>query len=143
MRRTGFIGSGDNGSLGAADLRDLCVQGLEDKQAQDIVVLDVRGLCAYTDYIIVASGGSDRHVAALAGGLVESARRWHVRPLGTEGMSGSRWALVDLADVVVHIFHHPLREYYDIEGLWYNAPRLTMSSPNRTPNAAGRPDARA
>lgn len=99
---------------------------LEEKQAGDIVILDVRNLCSYTDYIVVASGTSDRHISAMAEGLLERLQEDGVRPLGCEGLRSTPWALIDWSDVVVHLFHGSAREYYDIEGLWYNAPRLAM-----------------
>lgn len=106
---------------------------LEEKQAQNIVVLDVRALCSYTDYIVVASGSSDRHISAMAEGLLQRLREEGVRPLGCEGLRSTQWALIDWSDVVVHLFHGSVREYYDIEGLWYNAPRLTMKQQSSGP----------
>lgn len=119
------------------------MDSLEEKQARDIVILDVRQHCSYTDYIVVASGTSDRHVSALAQSMIERLREEGVRPLGSEGLNSARWALIDWSDVVVHVFHGSVREYYDIEGLWYNAPRLTMKqNPSNTkPQAPAAPQA--
>ncbi len=94
---------------------------LEETKAKDIVVLDVKKYSSVTDYIIIASGSSDRQVRAIGEYLRENAGR----PFSTEGAEEGRWVLLDYFDVVVHIFQDDLRKYYDIEGMWLNAQRLT------------------
>jgi ribosome-associated protein len=107
----------------AAAKVDLCVRTLLAKKAQDIVVLDVRQLTSIADFFIICSGASHRQVQALAGHLEEALKNQGVRPLGVEGSLEARWILLDYADVSVHIFYQPWREFYDLEGLWLEAPR--------------------
>ncbi len=100
-----------------------------DKKALAPVVLDVRGLASYTDFIVLLSGGSDRHVAAIADAVVEALGKDGKRPLGKEGGKGGQWTLLDFGDVIVHVFHHPVREFYDLESFWVDAPRLPLEVP--------------
>jgi ribosome-associated protein len=98
---------------------------LEEKQAHDIVIVDVEDLVGYTSYFLIASGRSDRQVKALVDHVKRQSRTDAVtRPIGIEGANTGRWALVDFGDVVVHIFREDERDYYDLEGLWQDAPRL-------------------
>lgn len=99
------------------------------KKAHDVVVLDVRSLTSIGDYFIICSGTSHRQVAALAGHLEEVLKQQGLRPLGVEGSQEARWILLDCADVIVHIFYQPWREFYDLEGLWLEAPREFPSLP--------------
>jgi len=102
---------------------DFCVRTLQAKKAQDVVVLDVRELTSIADFFIICSGASHRQVAALASHLEEALKQQGWRPLGVEGSQEARWILLDCADVIVHIFYQPWREFYDLEGLWLEAPR--------------------
>jgi ribosome-associated protein len=100
------------------ELLILAQNSLEDMKARDLRVLDVRGLTSVTDYLLIASGTSDRHVRSLAQALVESAKQAGLRPLGVEGQEGGEWVLVDLCDVVVHVMQPRTREFYKLEDLW-------------------------
>jgi ribosome-associated protein len=91
---------------------------LTELKARDVKVLDVRQLTAIADYMIVASGTSDRHVRSMADRLVERAAAAGCKPLGIEGAAGGEWVLVDLADVVVHIMQPKARDFYKLESLW-------------------------
>jgi ribosome-associated protein len=102
---------------------DLCVRSLLAKKALDVVVLDVREMSSFADYFIICSGSSHRQVAALAGHLEDTLKQHGERPLGVEGSQEARWVLVDYNDVIIHIFYEPWREFYDLEGLWLEAPR--------------------
>src|SRR6218665_1634494 len=97
---------------------------LSDKKAVDIVILDVRGMTSYADYVVVASGESDRQVSSMAehvlGKLKESEG---LRPVGHEGMDTGQWVLLDFGEVVAHIFFSEMRAHYDLEGLWADAGR--------------------
>ena len=95
-------------------------------KAQEPVVLDVKGLCGFADYFLICSGTSRRHVQALAQHLQEGLREAGVRPLGVEGLEEANWVLLDYNDLVVHLFLKPLREFYDLEGLWVDASRLEV-----------------
>ena len=100
-----------------------------DKKGLAPVVVDVRGLASYTDFIVLLSGGSDRQVAAIADGVLDALAKERKRPLGTEGLTGGQWTLLDFGDVIVHVFHHPVREFYDLESFWVDAPRLPLEVP--------------
>ncbi|MCD6293224.1 MAG: ribosome silencing factor [Deltaproteobacteria bacterium] len=95
---------------------------LEDKKAEDLVMLDLRGLSSVTDTLVVASGHSDRHVQAVSESLAQEMKNRGYMPLGLEGLKDGRWALLDYGDVVVHIFYHEIRLHYDLEGVWRDAP---------------------
>jgi ribosome-associated protein len=99
-------------------LRQLVVDTLDDMKARDIAVMDVRGKTAVTDYMIVASGTSDRHVKAMAETVAFRAKEAGEPPLGMEGVSEGEWALVDLNGVVVHVMLPKVRDYYNLERLW-------------------------
>ena len=96
----------------------LAEHALADLKARDIRVLDVRQLTSITDYMVVASGTSDRHVKSIAEQLVQSAAQAGCPPIGVEGTGTGEWVLVDLSDVVVHIMQPKAREFYKLEGLW-------------------------
>jgi ribosome-associated protein len=100
-----------------------------DKKALEPVLLDVSGATSYTDFILVVSGRSDRQVQAIADAVVERMGADRVKALGVEGTREGHWVLLDFGDVVVHVFYHPLREFYDLEGLWIDAPRVMLEVP--------------
>jgi len=100
-----------------------------DKKALDPVLLDVRALCSYCNYQLVVSGRSDRQVDAIASAIVSGLRDQGVKVVGTEGKGSGQWALLDFGDFIVHVFHHPVREHYDLESLWIDAPRVELDIP--------------
>lgn len=100
---------------------------LLDRKAEDVVLLDMRGLGGATDFFLIASGRSDTHVTAIADHLVDSLKEQGLRPLGVEGMRGGRWVLVDYVDFVVHIFHPEARAFYQLERLWGDLPARELS----------------
>ncbi|MFO0573572.1 MAG: ribosome silencing factor [Polyangia bacterium] len=104
-------------------------QAAIDKKAIEPVLIDLTQSQSYTDYLLVASANSPRGVKAIAEHVVEVLAEHGLRQLGTEGVRDGRWALLDFGDVVVHVFEHPLREFYDLEGMWFDAPRLPLSVP--------------
>lgn len=93
-------------------------QALADKAGIDVCVLDLTEEAAFTDFFVIATGTSDRHLRTLADVAVETARRNGDRPLGVEGAKTGRWVLVDLGDIVVHLFREEAREFYGLERLW-------------------------
>lgn len=101
------------------------------------VILGVKGLCGFADYFIICSGASRRHVMALAQHLEEELARAGVKPLGVEGLQDGHWILLDFNDVVMHIFLQPMREFYDLEGLWAEAEHVT---PNNLPTEPVQPE---
>ena len=100
------------------NLRDVALAALDEIKAIDVRVLDVRPLTDITDFMIIASGRSNRQVRALADEVVAEATLRGVRPLGVEGFDQGIWVLVDLGDVVVHVMQPATREFYQLERLW-------------------------
>ena len=100
------------------ELLKLAQSSLEDMKVRDMRVLDVRELTAVTDYLLVASGTSGRHVRSLADKLIQNAKAAGHPPLGVEGQDAGEWVLIDLNDVVVHVMQPRVREFYKLEDLW-------------------------
>ena len=97
-----------------------------DKKACDLIVLDVRELTSIADYFIVCSGRSDRQVQSIAQGLQDEGGEEGVKPFAVEGTQRGHWVLMDFSDVIVHIFYEPIREFYDLDGLWGDAPKAQL-----------------
>jgi ribosome-associated protein len=105
-------------------LADAIAEQAADKKAADIVVLDLRGVLGYTDFFVVASGGTDRQVKAIHDRIHENMKREHgLLPRRVEGVTEARWILMDYLDVIVHIFTPEAREFYRLEQLWGEAPK--------------------
>ena len=86
----------------------------------------MRELASYTDYILILTATSDRHARALADHIQRSMRERKIRPLGVEGQDTGQWILLDFGDVIVHVLQEQARDYYDLDGLWIDAKRLTL-----------------
>jgi len=99
-------------------IQDLVLESLEDLKAQDITILNVSAACSFTDYMIIATGTSNRHVKSIAENIVIMAKDNNLDALSHEGEALGEWALVDLGDAVVHIMKPDIRNYYEIEKLW-------------------------
>lgn len=97
-------------------------------KAQDVVILDLRGISTATDYFLIAGGTSDVQVKAIANHVVNELKKEGVRPQHIEGLRGGRWILVDYVDFVVHVFHPQARGFYQLETLWGDAPRWDAPS---------------
>jgi len=93
----------------------------EDKKAADIVLLDLAGLTTLADYFVIASGGSERQIDAIADGIASGLRDTGIRPIGREGTPESHWVLLDFGSVIVHVFTPPERDYYQLEKHWSEA----------------------
>jgi len=104
----------------------LCLEAAIEKKAQDPVLLELKGIASFTDFFLLCSGKSDRQVQAIAQAIEEALKKKGNRPLGIEGVEEGKWALLDYGDVVVHIFLEPVRKFYDLEGLWIDAPRIEI-----------------
>ncbi|MCG6929821.1 MAG: ribosome silencing factor [Desulfofustis sp.] len=110
------------------DLALICAEIATDSKGEDIVILDVRKMCSFTDFFVILSGRSTRHVQALAESLENQLRSKRISTSRAEGLNEGRWVLLDFDDVIVHIFYHEQRDFYDLEGLWEEAPRLEIGS---------------
>ena len=95
------------------------VEQLLERKAVDVVALDVKDLCSFTDHFVIASGGSKRQVQAMSDYLIDNIGKAHL----VEGAETGEWILMDYHDVVVHLFHAPVRALFDLEGLWHKAPK--------------------
>lgn len=107
-------------------LKDLVLATLADMKARDVTVMDVRDKTAVTDFMVVASGTSDRHVKAIAETVAYRAKEAGEQPLGIEGVNEGEWALIDLNGVVVHVMLPKVRDFYQLERLW-SAPARVAS----------------
>ncbi len=103
-----------------------------DKKAYDLVLLAVSEVTSIADYFIICSGRSDRQVQSIAQGIGEDLGKEGISPLSIEGQTRGQWVLMDYSDVIVHIFYQPVREFYDLEGLWSHAPRVNLPEPYST-----------
>ncbi|MGH2669767.1 MAG: ribosome silencing factor [Candidatus Binatia bacterium] len=110
----------------------LCTRFALDKKAYDLEILEVGRLTSVADYFLVCTGRSDTQVQAIARHIEESLRPLGLRPLAVEGFSRGQWVLIDYGDVVVHVFYQPIRDFYDLEGLWIKAPRTELPEPYRS-----------
>jgi ribosome-associated protein len=108
-------------TLNSDDLVKLAIAALEEIKAQDITSIDVREKTSITDFMVIASGTSSRHVKSLVDNLLEKAKERGVRPIGSEGLDSGEWALLDLGDIVVHVMLPTARQFYDLERLWRGA----------------------
>ena len=104
--------------MNSEQLKQAVMAALEDLKARHIVALDVRHLTDMTDYMLIATGTSNRHVKALAENVNDELRKHDLRPIGTEGEQLAEWVLVDYGDVVVHVMLPETRAFYDLERLW-------------------------
>jgi len=98
-----------------------------DKKGTNLKLIDVRELSSLTDFLLLVSGRSDRQVQAIAENIRTEFKHNHdIQPLAVEGMDQGRWILLDYGEVMVHVFQQPVREFYDLEGLWSEAPEVEL-----------------
>lgn len=110
-------------------LAALCAEYAASKKAENIVAIDLRGISSFTDFFVICSGTSEPHLKAIAGEIQDRLRKEHdIRPNGVDGYPLSQWVIVDLGDVLVHIFHEEKRAFYGLEDLWGDAPRLQVAT---------------
>ena len=120
----------DKQALVPEALLDLVTTSLDDGKAEDVRILDVRGMTSITDYMVVASGRSARQVKGLKDRLLEAAREKNIRPLGVEGETVGDWVLIDFGDVIVHAMRLETRDFYQLEKLWDQS-QVTGVEPDR------------
>lgn len=110
------------------ELLKVAVKAADDKRAEDIVALNMQGVSLIADYFVICHGNSDKQVQAIAREIKEKAEENGFDVRRMEGFDEARWILVDLGDVVVHVFHHEERGYYNLERLWGDAPLENLQS---------------
>ena len=104
---------------------DLYIEAASEKKALNLIVLDVGGLTSIADVFIICSGRSNRQVNAIADSIVAKLKKHKIKPLSVEGTGEGHWVLLDYGHVVIHVFYEPVREFFDLEGLWADAKRIT------------------
>ena len=104
---------------------DLYIKAVSEKKAQNLIILDVRGLTSIADVFIICSGRSNRQVNAIADAAVASLKKSKIKPLSVEGTREGHWVLLDYGNVIIHVFYEPIRKMFDLEGLWADAQRIT------------------
>lgn len=109
-------------------LARLCADGALDKKAEDVVILDMRGISSFTDFFVVVSGTSEPQLKAIASSIRGKVRdAMDLRPLAEDGFPGSQWVIIDYGSVIVHIFHTEKRDLYALETLWGDARRIEIT----------------
>ena len=103
-----------------------CINATLQKKAKEIIVLNLKNLSAFTDYMIICSGTSQREVQAISESIQKFLKEAGIRPLGVEGEANGQWILLDYDDVVISVFYEPIRAFYDLENLW-DAPRMKVN----------------
>ena len=115
-------------SLPSADLAQRAAHILLDNKANDVVILDLRGVSDMTDFFVIASGTSDTHVRSLGEHVQDEMKRDGAPPHHVEGLTQGRWVLLDYVDFVIHLFHPTLRNFYQLERLWSDAALVPVES---------------
>jgi ribosome-associated protein len=109
------------------DIAKTCAEAAAEKKAIDIVLLDMRGVSEFTDFFLICSGNSEPQLKAISSSIREMVReKNHVRPLAEDGFPLSQWVVLDYGSVICHIFLESKREFYDLEGLWSDAKRVSL-----------------
>ncbi|MGZ9584970.1 ribosome silencing factor [Paenibacillus marinisediminis] len=114
-------------AISPKQLLEICVDAAEEKKAMDIVALDLQGISLIADYFVICHGNSDTQVQAIANEIRKRVHETGTHIRGTEGLNSGRWVLLDLGDVIVHVFHREEREYYNLEKLWSDAKVVTLA----------------
>jgi len=114
---------------------DLYVKAILGKKALNVVALDVAEMTSYADAFIFCSGRSNRQVSAIAEHIQTNLKKHKIKPLSVEGTKDGHWVLLDYGHVIIHVFYEPVREFYDLEGLWVDAKRIMTPSLKKHINA--------
>ncbi|QZN89610.1 ribosome silencing factor [Vagococcus lutrae] len=113
--------------MDSQNLLELVVKAADDKRAEDIVALDVQKVSLLADYFVICHGNSEKQVAAIIDGISEKVHEAGAEVGRIEGKDGGKWVLADLGDVIVHVFHHEERSFYNLEKLWSDAPLVNLN----------------
>lgn len=105
---------------------DPYVRAVLARKTQDVVALNMRDLTSIADVFIICSGGSSRQVSAIAEYIEVDLKKQEIKPLSVEGRKEGQWVILDYGDIIIHVFHEPIRRLFDLEGLWIDAERLDM-----------------
>jgi ribosome silencing factor RsfS/YbeB/iojap len=120
--------------LNTEELARCCAGYALDKKAFDVKILFVGETSSLTDYILIASGSSDRQVQAVAEAIrIGMKDEQNEPPIAVEGMTEGRWALLDFGNIMVHVFQQSVREFYDLDGLWIDAPQIALPEETHKP----------
>ena len=141
-RNSGATGPGGRAGTGRGvvspvELAQACARIADEKKADGILVLDIRGLSPVADYFVIATGRNRRQMQAISEAIVREGKSMGNAPYGVEGVGEARWRLIDLGDVVVHIQTPDAREYYALEILWGDAPRVDFQPGPAPPTSPG------
>jgi ribosome-associated protein len=128
-------------TLAPVEIARLCAEVAMAHKAEEPVILNVAEMASFTDYFVILSGRSTRHVQAVAEHIEEALDEHHLKLLGAEGLVEGQWVLLDAGDVIVHIFYHPVRAFYDLEGLWAEALHVDITGATRKRPRSARPEA--
>ena len=113
-------------SQNGLELAKECAKIALDAKAEDLIILDVQGIASFTDYFVIMNGRSTRHVQGLAEAIEGEFRSKRIKASHAEGLQEGMWVLLDFDDVVIHIFYYDQRKFYNLEGLWHDAPRIEL-----------------
>lgn len=108
----------------------LAAEIIKERKANNPVLFEVGTLTSIADYFLVASGSSNRQVQAICRHLVRKMKEQGFKTFGIEGESDGHWILIDYGDLIIHVFFEPVREFYDLEGLWVEAPKVNLNEQN-------------
>ena len=127
-------------SFSSEALAEIVANAALDLKAQDVLLIDIQGRSSYADFLVIASGTSDRHVISIAENIQATLKKEHdILVRGIEGTREGQWVLVDVGDVIVHVFHQFTRENYNLEEIWSEAPRRTIVDLPPTPANSATP----
>ena len=113
----------------------LIVEAAHERKADDVIALDVREISSFADTFIIATGTSDRHARSVTDSIEAALKAHGESPMGIEGYDEGRWVLIDCGDAIVHVFQREIRDHYDLERLWSDAPTLELEADSRSARA--------
>ena len=112
--------------MSTAEMVKLAIDACDDSKGKDITLLDVSENFGLSDYFMVASGRSDRHVQGIANRIIDSLYQAGIEPFSVEGLEEGQWIVIDCVELVIHLFYEPNRSKYDLESLWLNTKRVDL-----------------
>ncbi len=118
---------GNQLTISSEEILEIAVKAADDKRAEDIMAMDVRNISILADYFVVMHGNSEKQVEAIVNEIVDQEEMAKVEVKRIEGRDSTKWMLIDLGDVVVHVFHYSERSFYNLEKLWSDAPLVDIS----------------